>query len=245
MQGRSRRTKGGGRTRHICGLVCDSIPLTRRFKGSTASLARKRKNLGAGRLGRISVPPCSLGAAPRSRLAQCCFIRALDPGHSPATSPQPARFTTPSPGPRPRTVRQERLNIKWIPAGAAAAARRRASRRGRSSRGSALRPGAHARPDRGRQPDHTAAPLCPRATVRQSGPADIGSSTRGGSSPIWIFIFWENFFELSYQAPRRRQVPTAGSPAGARRGLAHLLCSCRVPRLYSSFPSWRKTDSLG
>lgn len=96
--------------------------------------------------------------APRARRgpsapgARSGFIRALDAGHSPGTSPQGARFTIlhPLSGSWPRNVRQERRNLKWSPASAAAAARRRApGRRGRGSPSSALRPGAHARPDRG------------------------------------------------------------------------------------------------
>lgn len=94
------RAGGGGRTRHVCGLVCDSVPFTRRFKGRTASLARKRKNLGAGRLGRISVQPSRSALPLRARLAQWRLIRALAAGHSPVTSPQGARFTTPRPQPR-------------------------------------------------------------------------------------------------------------------------------------------------
>ena len=239
----------GGRTRHICGLVCDSIPLTRRFKGRTASLARKRKNLGAGRLGRISVRSRSLGAAPSSRLGQCCFIRALDPGHSPATSPQQARFTTPSPGSGPRNVRQERRNIKWIPAGAADAARRRAPRRGRCSRGSALRPGAHARPDRRRRPGHPAGRATPpplSALAQLSGKAGrrILAPQHAEAPPRSGSLY---FGRISLNSVTKlREGDKFPEPARRRRrggGLAHLVCSCRVPRLYSSFPSWRKTDS--
>lgn len=89
--------RAGGWTRHVCGLVCDSIPFTRRFKGRTASLARKRKNLGAGEA------RAHFGPAPRARRgplapgARSGFIRALDAGYSPGTSTQGARFTIPTP----------------------------------------------------------------------------------------------------------------------------------------------------
>lgn len=131
------------------------------FQRQTCKPCQEEKELGGGGgSGAAFLSSPARSALPLgSRRAHWCFIRALDTGHSPGTSSQGARFTIPSPGARPLNVRQERRNIKWSPAGAAAAARRRApGRRGRSPRGSALRPGAHARPDRGRLPAPRAAP---------------------------------------------------------------------------------------
>lgn len=176
LQGRSRRTKGGGRTRHVCGPVCDSIPVTRRFKGRTASVARKRKHLGAGR-------PACFCPAPRSALPCSCGWRrgaSLEPGTLAPHSNFPARSALACPRP-PALAARCRAGArcrKWIPAGAAAAARRRApGRLGGRSRGSALRLGAHERADRAR-PRAQRPSLCPRATVRHHGLADIGSATR-------------------------------------------------------------------
>lgn len=239
----------GRRTRHVCGLVCDSVPFTRRFKGRTASLARKRKNLGAGRLGVFRSSPLArrCPSAPGSRGG--ASLRA--PGRGPLSSNFPARGEIYDPRPPARTVRRARRHIKWIPAGAAAAAaaRRRArGRRGGRSRGSALRPGAHARADRGGA----------RATPRRlSQPSRNCQAERGrrilaprrAEAPprVWIFIFWENFFELSYRAPGRRQVPTAGAPRGgaARRGSPAFPAAAGASSPPTSLPSWRKTDSLG
>lgn len=180
-----------------------------------ASPGRER-TWGRGRRGRSRSSPAGPGArggvslAPRPQATR----QELAGEERDGQSPPPA-------GSRPLSVGRERRHLKWSRAGAAAAAGRRApGRRGRGSPRCALRPGAHARSERGRRPARRAAPF--PALARLSGGAGrrILARTRRGSSPSWIFIFWENFFELSYRAAGRRRAPTAGSlaggPAGAR-----------------------------
>lgn len=84
-------------------------------------------------------------------------------------------------------------------AAAAAAAGRAPRRRDRGSLGSALRPDAHRRPDRGLLSGRAQPPSpCPARNCQEKTGRRILARRHAEAPPrVWILIFWENFFELS------------------------------------------------
>lgn len=173
------------------------------------------------------------------------------PGRGPLSSNFAARGEIYDPRPprrSPRAVRRARRNIKWIPAGAAAAARRRApGRRGGCSRGSALSRGAHARADR-RGARATPSRLSLRSRNCQAERAggywlrDTPRLLPESGSLYFGRISLNSVTELreggKFPAPARRRE--------ARRGEGSPTFSAAACAwLPSSLPSWRQTDPLG
>lgn len=177
--------RAGGCPRPVCGLVCDSIRVHGFSKADLHALPGRDQLPGRGR--------GSPGAAfPRSSAGSELQARAVGstgaPGRGPLASNFPARSQIYDPTPRPGCAWRCQARAprrKWIAAGEAAAAGRAPRRRGRGSLGSALRPGAHTRPDRGLLSGRAQPPsLCAaRNCQEKNGTAHIGSATRRGSSP--------------------------------------------------------------